>query len=229
MKQIMKRFGRALATKRRAAKLKNHGFSIISNTCVGGVITHNVGEQFRSPTVNLIIYEDQFLVFCLHLKEYSSCPVEQPTDAEVPQFASFTYPVGILRGASAGLPDINLLFVHYKTFEEAKEKWDARFRRVNYDDIFVIMDRGMDAKDEILDAFYQLPYEHKVFFSHKEDSKRWPNNFCFSFYTPEKYESGCLYYNKWAGIEAHHWMDEFDYVRWLNDGSIQSTDFKVVE
>ena len=122
-----------MATKHRAAKLTNQKFTIISNTCVGGVITHNVGEQFRSPTVNLIIYEDQ------------------------------------------------------------------------------------------------LPYEHKVVFTHKEDPKRWPNNFVFSFYTPEKYESGCLYFNKWKGTEAHHWMDEFDYVRWLNDGVIQSTDFKVVE
>ena len=131
MKLDLKRFGRALSTKHRPAKLANHEFTIISKTCVGGVITHNVGEQFRSPMVNLIIYEDQFLVFCRHLKEYSTCPVEQPTEAEAPQFASFTYPIGILRGASAELPDINLLFVHYKSFEEAKEKWEARFRRVN--------------------------------------------------------------------------------------------------
>ncbi len=229
MKPDLKRFGRALATKRRVAKLTNHDFTIISNTCVGGVITHNVGEQFRSPTVNLIIYEEQFLTFCRHLKEYSTCPVEKPTPEEALQFESFTYPIGILRGASVGLPDINLLFVHYKSFEEAKEKWKSRFRRVNYDDIFIIMDRGMDARDEILDAFYQLPFEHKVFFTHKEDPERWPNNFCFSFYTPEKYVSGCLYYNKWEGTEVHHWMDEFDYVHWLNEGTIQNTDFKVVE
>ena len=91
------------------------------------------------------------------------------------------------------------------------------------------MDRGVDARDEILDEFYKLPYEHKVFFTHKENPERWPNNFRFSFYTPEKYVSGCLYYNKWTGAEAHHWMDEFDYVRWLNDGTIQITDFKAVE
>ena len=191
------------------------------------MITHNVGEQFRSPTVNLIIYEDQFLTFCRHLKEYSVCRVEKPTESEAPQFESFSYPIGILRGSSAGLSDINRLFVHYKSFEEAKEKWEARFRRVNYDDMFVIMDRGMDARDEILDEFYQLPYEHKVFFTQKEKPERWPNNFRFSFYTEEKYVSGCLYYNKWNGLEAHHWMDEFDYVRWLNDKMIHDSEFRV--
>ena len=229
MKLDLNRIGRALATKRRAKELKNHDFTIISNTCVGGVITHNVGEQFRSPTVNLIIYEHQFLTFCNHLNEYSACPLEQPTESEKKEMKGISYPIGILRGCKENLPDITVLFVHYKTFEEAKEKWESRFNRVNYENIFVIMDRGMDASDDVLDAFYQLPFEHKVFFTHKEDPERWPDNFIFSFYTPEKYESGCLYYNKWTGIEAHHWLDEFDYVHWLNDGCIQSTGFKVVE
>ena len=229
MRPDLKRIGRRIATRRRSAELTNHDFTIISNTCVGGVITHNVGEQFRSPTVNLIIYEDQFLMFCRHLKEYSTCPVEKPTEAETPQFESFSYPIGILRGKSVGLPDINLLFVHYKTFEEAKEKWETRFLRVNYDDIFIVMDRGMDSRDEILDEFYQLQYKHKIFFTHKDNPNRWPNNFRFSFYTEEKYASGCLYNNKWKGVEAHHWMDEFDYVFWLNEGTIRRTDVKVVE
>ena len=223
------KIGRALATLRRAANLKNHGFTIISNTCVGGVIAHNVREPFRSPTVNLIIYEDQFLTFCRHLKEYATCPVEPLNPDEKEQFASLSYPIGVLRGVSLDLPDIYLLFVHYKTFEGAKEKWEARFRRVNYDDIFILMDRGMDARDGILDEFYRLPFEHKVFFTDKKDPARWPNNFSFSFYTPEKYVSGCLYRNTWRGMEAHHWMDEFDYVRWLNDGTIQNTNLKVVE
>ena len=221
------RIGRWVAIKRRRTRLENHDFTIISNTCVGGVMTHNVGEQFRSPTVNLIIYEDQFLIFCRHLKEYSKCPVERPTEKEAQQFEQFSYPIGILRGAHAGLPDINLLFVHYKSFEDAKKKWESRFTRVNYDDIYIVMDRGMDARDEILDEFYKLPYEHKTFFTNKVDTERWPNNFNFSFYTEDKYKSGCLYFNTWRGLEAHHWMDEFDYVHWLNDGVIQRSDFIV--
>ncbi len=220
LKLNLKALGRFLATRHRKALLKNHSFSIISNTCIGGVITHNVGEQFRSPTVNLIIFEDQFLIFCRHLREYSNCPVEKPTLDESEQFQHLNYPVGILRGGTVNLPDINLYFVHYKSFEEAREKWVERYKRVNYDDLFIIMDRGLDAKDEILDEFYQLPYEHKVFFTNKTDHVRWPDNFRFSFYSPEKYFSGCLYKNEWKRMEVHHWLDEFDYIRWLNEGII---------
>ena len=229
MNKTIAKAGRWLAIQKRKAKLKNHSFTIISNTCVGGVMTHNVGEQFRSPTVNLIIYEDQFLLFCRHLKEYSICPMESPTAEEQKQFEQYSYPVGILRGATAGLPDINLYLVHYKSVEEARAKWEARYQRINYDDIFIAMDRGIEAKEEILDAFHELPYEHKVIFSQFDDPQRWPCNFHPSFYTAEHFVSGAMYKNIQKGLFRYHWMDEFDYVRWLNEGTIHDSGMKVVE
>lgn len=229
MNKIIARAGRWLAIQKRKAKLKNHSFSIISNTCVGGVMTHNVGEQFRSPTVNLIIYEDQFLMFCRHLKEYAACPMDAPTKEEQKQFEQYSYPVGILRGAPVGLPDINLYLVHYKTVEEARAKWEARYRRINFDDIFIVMDRGIEAKEEILDAFHELPFAHKVIFSQFDDPQRYPCNFHPSFYTAERFMSGAMYNNTQRGIFRYHWMDEFDYVRWLNDGVIEKTGLNIIE
>lgn len=211
--------GRGLAINKRKAKLRNHDFTIISNTCVGGVMTHFVGEQFRSPTVNLIIWEEQFLALCNHLKEYANCPVEKLTEEEEKKFEAMKYPVGVLRGGE--LPDIFLLFVHYKSFEEGKAKWEERYKRINYDDIFVVMDRGIEARDEILDVFNALPYEHKVIFTHKTDPERWPCNFQFDGYTPEKYKNGLLYNNIRKGLETYAVMDEFDFVTWLNDGTIR--------
>lgn len=214
-------FGRELAILKRRLKLRNHDFTLISNTCIGGVMTHCVGERFRSPTVNLIIHEVQFLLFCQHLREYSQCPVEEPTPEEMEKFASVNYPIGILRGGE--LPDIYLYFVHYKSFAQAKAKWEERFARVNYDDIFVIMDRGMDADDRVLDAFHALPYKHKVFFTHKEDPARWPCNFRFGYYTPERYKSGYLYNTVRKGLTQYRVLDEFDFVQWLNSGELRRT------
>lgn len=211
--------GRALAINKRKARLKNHDFTIISNTCVGGVMTHFVGEQFRSPTVNLIIWEEQFLAFCKHLKEYADCPVERLTEEEEKKFAAMSYPKGVLRGGE--LPDVFLLFVHYKSFEEAKQKWEERYKRINYDNLYIVMDRGIEAHDEILDEFNALPYEHKVIFTHKLDPERWPCNFKFDGYTEEKFVSGLLYNNIRRGLETYAVMDEFDFVTWLNDGTIQ--------
>ena len=212
--------GRGLAILKRKKRLKVKNFSIISNTCIGGVISNSLGEQQRSPTVNLIIYEEQFLQFCRHLKEYSQCSLEKPSEQEQAQFPSVKYPVGILRGGS--LPDINVYFIHYASFEEAKEKWEKRFARVNYDNLYILMDRGMDARDEILDEFHALPYAHKVFFTHKEDPARWPNTFRFRYYNEKDYKNAYMYTKLQRGLFEYRVLDEFDYVQWLNDGTIQA-------
>lgn len=202
----------------RRRRLRNHRFSILSNRCIGGVITHNVGERFRSPTVNLIIPDEAFLVFCRHVREYSECPVEQ-----IEAGTRLPYPVGVLRGESKGLPDIPIHFVHYTSFEQAKEKWEARFCRVNYDALYLVMDCKLYATPELLDTFHSLPFERKVVFSGKNDPERWPCNFPFSFYLRG---TGGLYDPIRKGLLEYEGIDEFDYVLWLNDGTIRQTDLK---
>ena len=215
---MLDRFSRALTVLLRRARLKNHTFSIISNTCIGGVITHSVGEQFRSPTVNLVIYEEDFLTFCENLRAYSSCPL-RPADEALSR--KMGYPVGILMGSSAGLPDITVYFVHYKTFEEARDSWVKRFARVNYDNLFFLMDRGMDAREEILDRFHGLPGPNKVFFTHREDPRRWGNTFRLSYYTESEYRTAFMYTFVRRGLFQYRVLDEFDYVTWLNCGRIR--------
>ena len=224
LKKAISKFSRHLTVLKRRKNLKNYTFSIISNTCIGGVISHSVGEQFRSPTVNLVIYEYDFITFCQNLKAYSECPLEQPgSDEEKEKYSAHNYPVGILRGACKNLPDITVYFVHYTSFEQAKGSWHKRFARVNYDDIFIIMDRGMDATDEILNLFHQLPYQNKVFFTHKEDLARWPQTFRFSYYTKEDYVIAYMYTLVRKGLLEYRILDEFDCVRWLNSGEIRKT------
>ena len=223
------RIGKALAEKKRRARLQNHEFSIIANNCMGGVVSNSLGEQFRSPTVNVLMSEYQFIAFCKYIKEYSKCPVDELTKEEWEQFRDVTHPVGVLRGykipnghmPDIKLPDIMLLFVHYRTFTEAKEKWEERFKRVNYDDLYIVMDCAMNGSDEILDEFNALPQAHKVAFTHKEDPERWPGNYRFSFYTEEAFSSGCVYNPVNKGLVEYKWMDEFDFIAWLNEGKIQ--------
>ena len=220
------KIGREISRKIRARKLINHNFSIISNTCVGGVISNSLGEQFRSPTVNLVIHENEFITFVENLKEYSTCEIEKPNESEIEQYKNFKYPVGILRGKN-NLPDIPLFFVHYGSFDDAVKKWHDRFNRINYDDLYILMDRGMDASDELLDKFNSLPFKNKVFFTHKQDSQRWKNNFTFSFYNKEKYKNGCLYSSFKRGLAEYRCLDEFDYTEWLNNGKIQKSNLKI--
>ena len=187
-------------------------------------MTHAVGERFRSPTVNLIIDDDSFLFFCEHVKEYAGAPVAAPNEEERKSLSTVPFPVGFLRGEDRNLPDIPLFFVHFKTLEEAIEKWEQRYRRINYDNLYVMMDCKMNATEEFLDKFEKLPYERKVIFSHQENLHRWPHNFRFSFYTKEKHGNGVLYRKSYRGLREIQAFEEFDFIAWLNYGVIRRRD-----
>ena len=72
-------------------RLRNRGFSLITNNCCGGVMYHDLGQRFRSPTINLSIPPDEYIVFLEHLREALSV---EPQDAGR---SSRGYPIGELR------------------------------------------------------------------------------------------------------------------------------------
>ena len=113
-------------------KNHNHDFSLITNDCVGGVIYHDLGEQFRSPTVNLWIPQDQFLDFAQNLQYYLSCEIEETPDDSKP------YPVGTIIPKDDQHIPIQINFMHYHSFEEGYAKWKERSARVNYDRLYFI-------------------------------------------------------------------------------------------
>ena len=108
-------------------QLRNTSFSLISNNCIGGIISHDLDLQFRSPTVNLFFQDEDFILFCQHLRYYLSLPVEK-VDSEM------DYPVGALKGDYG---TIRLYFMHYDSFDKAREKWKERASRVDYDNLYI--------------------------------------------------------------------------------------------
>lgn len=218
-KDILGKIGREIARRKRRERLTNRDFSIISNSCIGGVISNSLKERFNSPTINLIIWPDEFITFCNHLRDYSRCPLVKIASNESREPA-VSYPLGIIRGTDYGLPDIVVRFVHYKSFDEAKQKWEERYKRINYDNIFIIMEHGMNASERTMDRFEELPYSNKVFLSSNESNERWPHNFNFSFYTNELYIEANVYNAFYYGMAQYRWLDEFDYITWLNSGKI---------
>ena len=43
--------------------LKNKDFTIISHNCVGGVIYHDLGLKFNTPTINLFFMAKDFIKY----------------------------------------------------------------------------------------------------------------------------------------------------------------------
>lgn len=125
----------------------NHDFSLITNDCVGGVIYHDLGEQFRSPTVNLWIPNDHFLEFAQNLKYYLSCDINETQDSAKP------YPVGTIIPKDNDHIPIEVNFMHYASFEEGVAKWKERSSRVNYDRLYFIWHFFDDPHVERIEEF----------------------------------------------------------------------------
>ena len=183
--------------------LSNHDFSIISSNCVGGVISHELGIRFNSPTVNLWIKPSDFVKLAMNTRHYfegsNLCEEKEVTDEK-------GYPV-------ATLDDITIFFMHYKSFDEAKAKWEERCKRVNYQNLYYIMcERDGCSINDIM-SFNALPSKHKVVFV-KEDMPDIKYSYCIPG-TREQQQiiDLCLYKNKFTG---RRWIDDYDYVSFLN-------------
>ena len=79
-----------------------------------------------------------------------------------------TYPVGVL---SNGKNTIELFFLHYHSEKEAREKWERRIKRINWDKLLVKFNDQNGCTETEVNRFIGLPYKNKLFFTCKE----WPN------------------------------------------------------
>lgn len=161
-KIIMKR-NKSLIIKNRNL-LTNSGFSIISQNCIGGVIYHDLGLEFLSPTVNLYFTADDFVKFVGNLKHYLSIDMQLEWRGE--------YPIGILE-------DITVHFMHYETCSDAKDAWCRRKERINFDKILVISTDMEGFNEDTYKNWQKIKYP-KILLS----VKKWQDDdsICFSQY-----------------------------------------------
>lgn len=199
LNKIFYKFKSIISSKRRNIEQKyihSNQYSIISCNCIGGLIYHDYKQQFLSPTINLFIESPDFIKLCKNLKDYM--------DYELFEFKSNQdYPIGVLN-------DIKIHFLHYRNFNEAKKKWNARKLRINWDNIFVIMSDRDNFSPELINDFLELPYK-KVLFSHKDYSC---DEIVFVERDKNKNEVDDLtkYFN-FSGTKTYEYYFDFD--KWL--------------
>lgn len=190
--------------RRNRQRLTNQDFSLLCNNCNGGIITHDLGQQFRSPTVNLFFIEDHFIRFCENFEHYISQPL---VICEDPQHKpGFDYPV-------CNLGDLELHFMHYASFEQAREKWESRTARICRDNLFVMWTFFGGTNEAWLERFDKLPFANKVAFTEKPFPQ-----YKSAFYIPGFEEKGLGVLTLFNGWKGNRVIDAFDYVSWFNEG-----------
>ena len=183
-------------------RLKNKDFSVFSNNCNGACICHDLGLQFHSPFVNLFLSAEDYIKFLGDPQGYldeTLAFIEHP---------NVDYPV-------AKLKDITLYFVHYQTPEEAEAAWERRKKRINWDNLFVLMSDQDGCTDEILQRFDNLPYKNKAVFIHLPKPDFHSAVYIPGFEAEEAVGNCDAFVNGYSGRK---YFDAFDYVKWFNEG-----------
>ena len=201
--KIYRSIARAKINKHNIAQLKNQNFSIISSNCNGAFLLHDLKQKFRSPTVNLWFEPSDFIEFLSHLEKYLSIEIEFSDELGRKK----GYPVGILHRK------VKVYFQHYKSCEEARQKWKERCTRVCMDNLFIMFTDRDGCSYEDIAHFDALPYQNKVIFTNKP----YPE-FKSAFYIPgfenESSVGHCFdYTSTWTGEKVY---DIFPYIKWLN-------------
>lgn len=203
MKVLIRKTYRKISRFIQRWRLNNKNFTILAPTCIAGVIYHELGEQFLSPTINLWMYDKDFLKFVHNLDEYLSYEL---------RFVS-----GIDPTPTAYCGDILIHFNHYKTEEEANSKWEERKARINRDNLFIIMadqpDGGVITHEDML-SLKDVNCRGKVVFTVKDY-----DDMDYLVHLPKDPVKDCVnmyMFDKSPILGRYRWERVWDYVRWLN-------------
>ena len=197
-------FLRRLYYRVRRRKLKNSAPTILCNNCFGGLVYHNLGLQFRSPTVNLFFPNRDFFAFAQDLPAYLAAELREAQDS------GREYPVGEL---SANGRRIEIYFMHYPDFETAAKKWNERKARMDLSNIHLIFQTAY-ITEETHSAFAALPYKNKLLIA-GDNPYGSSDVVTHPVLAKADYRPGeLLEYKSRFSLRRH--MDDIDYIGFLN-------------
>lgn len=186
-------------------RLKNITPTIISSNCNGEFIYYDMNLQFRSPTINLSFEMNDYVKMLENLKWYMEQPILPYEDSR------YDYPTGMLG-------DIEILFNHYETFENAVRKWEERKKRIDWENLFILAIDGDGCTYDSIQRFDRLPYKNKVIFTHIPYPEI-QSAYYIKGFEKEDGVGVILHFKKQFWVRRY--LDEFDYVSFLNGKGIK--------
>lgn len=175
----------------RSFLIKNKDVTIISNNCFAGMFYKRYGIKFNSPTIGLFIRSSDYITFLEYLPQIVKGDyfLKEKIETKV------KWPVGLLHINQCNR-DIEINFMHYTNFKEAKTKWDRRISRVGteLEQIIIVFIHTPSLIEDDLNRFENIQYGTKVF-----------------AYDKDKIGLRKLKNVKCCAIDAFHWEPEFSW------------------
>lgn len=210
-KAIRKIVRECVVLKKYRKQNKNKDFTIISQNCVGGVIYADLDLEFKTPTINMFIEDENFVKLVENFEYYMQIEA-------VPKCECYIDPIdNKIRYPKIAIGDIELCCIHYKNCQEAIEAWERRKKRVNYNNIYVIANTwNLHENAELVQRLCNTKYKTIIFTTQDYDEQQ-----CYKL-PGNSWETDCrgivrpnlTDYPK--GSFNRYFEEFFDFVDWLN-------------
>lgn len=185
--------------KKNKNRIKNKDVTIIASNCIAGCVYSDLGMPFNSPTINCFFFSSSFVKFCSNLEYYLNIELQEVSISK--DAGLVDYPVGILE-------DVEIHFLHYKNFDEAKIKWEERRERVNLNNtVFLMTDRDVNEPSDF-DVFLSDKKNKKLVFTVKKIQDNDSYVHCYK-------EKGSVISPDFTTFRKYEYY--IDIVEWLNN------------
>ena len=153
-------------------QLRNRNVTIISENCWGGILCQYLGIGYNSPFVGLLVPAPDYIKVLRSLREYVEgdfrfIPRSESRYEKELRYFKQDFPIAELTPKGGG-ESVEIHFLHYKSPEEAVEKWRRRAKRINYQNIIVKLAERNECTPKEIAEFEELDYPSKVCFTAKE-------------------------------------------------------------
>ena len=147
-------------------KIKNKNLTIISNNCWAGIFYRNNNLEYCSPTLGMFFIAEEYIKFIYEMKKYINADINFIT-IEESKYCDYLKMIQY-DGLIAKILDLEICFLHYDNEIEAREKWNRRKQRINWDNIlFKFNDQNLCSYDN-LKKFDEFKAKNKICFTSKK-------------------------------------------------------------
>jgi uncharacterized protein (DUF1919 family) len=168
------RRARSLLAKRRVA---GKPFCVISDDCWAGELYKHVGRPYNTPFVGVSMRAPDYLRLLSDLPGHLG--QELSLEGEGESAEGRPYPIGYLG-------DVAIDFIHYPEVSEAREKFERRRERIDFDHLFFKLSAGRPhCTPELLEQFEALPFERKLALT-RELVPDWSDDAAEMFYRSQR-------------------------------------------
>ena len=153
--------------KYRRRKLNNKNFTIISNNCWGGHVYRYFNLPYDSPPRGLYLFSADYIKFIGNLKYYIEKEItfinykDSKYKDELVKYNQVNIPIG-------KLDDIEIIFLHYQSEDEARTKWNRRKARIHWDNLYYKMSEQNLCSSDLLMQFDLIDLANKFVFVTKD-------------------------------------------------------------